>query len=180
MNGVSRIRKNVVRGVVAVMILADVALLAWNLRPSPEALARRMQEQQLQFLSDRLARDVTHAAQVRVSLPEVQRQCDEFYTHELSEVATGYSGVVSDLGAVAKKAGLRTGSISFTQKAVGGRGIMEVEVSMTVDGSYLSVVNFVNGLERSANFYVLESLSLGSSTGGLLKLNLKLRTYFRS
>jgi hypothetical protein len=47
------------------------------------------------------------------------------------------------------------------------------------------VVRFINGLEHSGNFYVLDGLALaGSGSGSVgdmrLKLNLQLRTYFRS
>jgi hypothetical protein len=49
-----------------------------------------------------------------------------------------------------------------------------------MQGAYPSLVSFINGLERSKSFYLLDSLSLDSSTDGLLKLNLELRTYFRS
>mgnify|MGYP001608520988 FL=1 len=59
------------------------------------------------------------------------------------------------------------------------RGVTEVTVSATVEGDYVSVVRFINGLERSDNFYLLDSLGLASSTGGSIKLNLQLRTYFR-
>jgi hypothetical protein len=49
-----------------------------------------------------------------------------------------------------------------------------------VNGDYPSVVRFINGLERSNNFYVLDGLQLAESTAGNVKLNLRLRTYFRS
>jgi hypothetical protein len=41
-------------------------------------------------------------------------------------------------------------------------------------------VRFINGLERSKNFYVLDGLSLAAGSGGNLRLNLRLRTYFRT
>jgi len=53
-------------------------------------------------------------------------------------------------------------------------------VAAAVEGDYANVINFINGLERSNNFYVLDGLSLASSTAGNLRLNLQLRTYFRS
>jgi hypothetical protein len=56
-----------------------------------------------------------------------------------------------------------------------------VDILAVVDGDYPSVVRFINDLEHSDTFYVLDGLSLASSgSGGQLKLNLQLRTYFRT
>ena len=61
------------------------------------------------------------------------------------------------------------------------RGLMELEISTAVEGDYDSLVQFLNKLEHSDNFYVLDGLSLNSTTGGgKLRLNLQLRTYFRT
>jgi hypothetical protein len=50
-----------------------------------------------------------------------------------------------------------------------------------VSGDYSSVVRFVNNLEHSDTFYVLDGLALAANgSGGQLRLNLQLRTYFRS
>lgn len=58
---------------------------------------------------------------------------------------------------------------------------MELEIATAVEGDYDSLVQFLNKLEHSDNFYVLDGLSLNSSTGsGKLRLNLQLRTYFRT
>ena len=54
-------------------------------------------------------------------------------------------------------------------------------MSATVEGAYPGLVKFINGLERSQNFYLLDSLALASGMGGTgVRLNLQLRTYFRS
>ena len=58
--------------------------------------------------------------------------------------------------------------------------MVEVEIASVVNGDYSSVVRFINGLEHSDNFYVLEGLALAAGSAGELRLNLHLRTYFRS
>ena len=58
--------------------------------------------------------------------------------------------------------------------------MVEIEISTVVDGDYASLVRFINGLEHSNNFYVLDNLALAAGSAGVLKLNLQLRTYFRS
>jgi hypothetical protein len=78
---------------------------------------------------------------------------------------------------------LRPSDISFRQSQQrdrrAPRDIVEVGISATVEGDYASLVRLVNGLERSPNFYLLDAMALSSTSGGLIRLNLELRTYFR-
>jgi hypothetical protein len=76
---------------------------------------------------------------------------------------------------------LQAGNLSFHQHEPDKRGVTQVDIFAVVDGDYSSVVRFVNDLQHSDTFYVLDGLSLaGGGSGGQLKLNLQLRTYFRS
>ena len=42
------------------------------------------------------------------------------------------------------------------------------------------MIKFINGLEQSKNFYLLNDLHLTSANAGMIKLQLDLRTYFRT
>ncbi len=75
---------------------------------------------------------------------------------------------------------LPASSVMFKQRDIEKRGIAEVELTTTVDGDYPSLVRFINGLERSQNLYLLDSLSLVAGQEGRIKLNVSMRTYFRS
>ncbi len=172
---------NLIRAALAIVLVLDVVLVVVDWRMgSSSPQAPRQELRRLQVQRELLAADVHRAGDIRRRLPEIQREYDEFFTKELREAASGYSSIEADLGGIAKQAGLKTDSITFRQHEVGNRGVTQVDVSTTVEGDYSSVVKFINGLERSANFYSLDSLTLASSTGGNLKLNLQLRTYFRS
>jgi len=43
---------------------------------------------------------------------------------------------------------------------------MEIDITTAVEGDYASLVNFLDKLEHSDHFYVLDSLSLASSNAG--------------
>jgi len=87
---------------------------------------------------------------------------------------------VADLSDISNRAGIHTGGVTFKQRELEKRGVTEVEVTTAVEGEYPNLVRFINGLERSKNFYLLDSLTLASSAGGSIRLNLQLRTYLRS
>jgi hypothetical protein len=180
MNEALQSRKNLVRWMLGVVLALDLILLVVNLRHTSSAQEQKLEEASLQKQHDLLAADVRRATEIRTRLPVVQRECDDFFGAELRPAATGYSAVVSDLGALAKQAGLRTDTVTFRQHDLSSRNVVEVEVVASIQGDYPSLVSFINGLERSKNFYLLDGLQLASSTGSNLKLNLQLRTYFRS
>jgi hypothetical protein len=166
---------------VGAIVLADLVLLLflWQLNASdPAALMR--QRADLETRAKLLKADVLRGQQIRKNLPGIGGQADHFYTDQLAPAAQGYSSIVGDLGEIAGKAGLRTAGTSFRDKRLEGRGVTEVDIDEIVEGDYGSVLHFIEGLERSKNFYLLTDLGLEPQTVGGLRLRLELRTYFRS
>jgi Tfp pilus assembly protein PilO len=127
-----------------------------------------------------MADDVTRAQTIRTTLPEIEQQCDTFFKQTFRPIGSGYSSVISDFGTLTRGAGLQAENLNFHQHEADKRGVTEVDISAVVSGDYSSVVRFVNNLEHSDTFYVLDGLSLApNGSGGQLRLNLQLRTYFR-
>ena len=149
-------------------ILVSLALAAALLAP-PVAIAQ-----------DAAPKPKPKAAAATSPLPKVGKDCDAFYHDAFLSSADGYSAIEADLGAIATKAGLRTTSITFSQKEVKDRGVTLVTVLDYVDGDYPAIIQFINGLERSKYFYLLNDLHLDTATAGAIRLHLELRTYFRT
>ena len=167
------------RWALVLLLALDVALLFVNWRNGGvEAQAQSLRALKYQFAL--MSKDVRHAQDVEKRLPEIQQQCEQFFKEQLSPASGGYSTIVADLGEIAGRAGLHTAGVRYNQLPSNERGVVEVEVAATVEGDYASLVRFINGLERSESFYLLDELVLASSTGGGIKLTLQLRTYFRS
>jgi len=173
--------KQWVRLALGVLLAADVALLVWNVR------AREQNPQSQVALRDRLRRqhellggDVRQAADIRNRLPEVEKQCDRFLAEQLLPVSGGYSAVVEDLNRISNETGLSTRGVQYKQKELPGRGVAEVQVSASVEGGYSNLVRFINSLEKSKQFYLLEELTLvESSSTNSIRLSMQLKTYFR-
>jgi hypothetical protein len=175
-----RRKKTLIQVVLGAIVLADLVLLGinWNLMASP-----RSPQTELKLLARQhalLAADVARAQKIRENLPAVQKESDEFFRDQFRPAGTGYSALEDDLGVLARTAGLRTEGLSFRQQPADKAGVSEIQISTTVDGDYPSVVRFIDSLERSQNFYILDTLSLAPGSAGGLKLNLQLRTFFRT
>src|SRR5437879_6544544 len=177
----SKRTKTIIRVILGIMVAADLLLAGVNWQM---AAANRTPQAELNTLKRQhtlMANDVTRAETIRATLPEIEHQCDSFFRQNFRPIGSGYSSVISNFGSLSRGAGLQAENLNFHRHEADKRGVTEVDISAVVDGDYSSVVRFVNDLEHSDTFYVLDGLSLAASgSGGQLKLNLQLRTYFRS
>lgn len=165
----------------ALLMAVDIALCVFLWRTSREAPDAMRAQREVLSVQDRLLKaDIERGAKIRASLPQVGRDCQDFYQQSFLNASTGYSSVETDLGNIASKAGLKTPGFGFKEAAVKDRGVTEMTITTSVNGDYASVIEFINGLERSKNFYMLSNLSLTSATSGEVRLDLELHTYFRT
>jgi Tfp pilus assembly protein PilO len=178
----SKQTKTIVRALLGIFVAIDIALAGINWQMAD---ANRTPQSELNALKREhalMATDVTRAETIRTTLPAVEQQCDTFFQQNFRPVASGYSSVISDFGSLSRGAGLQAENLNFRQHEADKRGVREVDISAVVEGDYSSVIRFVNDLQHSDTFYVLDGLSLASTGTSVaqLRLNLQLRTYFRS
>jgi hypothetical protein len=177
----SKKTKTIIRVVLGIIVAVDITLAAFSWQMAD---ANRTPQSELSALKRQhalMTADITRAETIRTTLPAVEQQCDTFFRQNFRPLASGYSSVVSDFGSLSRGAGLQAGNLSFHQHEPDKRGVTQVDILAVVDGDYSSVVRFINNLQHSDTFYVLDGLSLASGgSGGQLKLNLQLRTYFRT
>jgi len=173
-------RRLLIQIAIGLVLLADLVLLGvnWRLRLAPQTAGEQVlllrREQELMTL------DLRRAEGIRRDLPAVQRQCDEFFQKDLRPSDGGYSAILADIGTIAHDSGLNIESTRFKQQEIPKHGVAEVSIALNMEGPYPSLVTFIGSLERSNNFYLLDSLGLDTTTNGILHLTLQIRTYFRS
>ncbi len=175
-------RKKAILGAVIFLVLADVALAvySWKLSSAPRTPQQRLAAESK--LLDLRKADIKRAKDIQASIPAIQKDCDKF-EHSLFPARSGYSSVSSELDSIAKKAGIQLGNLSFKQTAIPERKLTEVVIDATVNGDYKSVIQFLNGVQRSTNIYEVESLTLANENANqgpanVIKVALHLKTYF--
>jgi len=177
----SRKWKLAVKIALACLLVLDGALIFANVRIAGEAPESQAQERGRLAQKERLlAADIGKGRAVEMHLPDVAKECDDFYQRNLLPASSGYSTVISDLGQMGKDAGVQISDTGYHETTVKDRGLTEVQISTAVQGDYQSLIRFINSLEHSPRFYVLDGLTLGSETSGAIKLNVTLRTYLRT
>jgi len=177
-------QKNIIVAALVLLIGADAAMALYSVSmassmrsPQQELAAQTVQLKLLQA-------DVERARIIKKDTPASKRDCDKF-DNSLPPSGTGYSVVSSELAEVSHKVGLQISSLSFRQADLAGRGMAEVSVDATVTGDYKSVVRFLNGLQRSSNNYIVDSLTLASEpagqvSSGKVRVGLHLKSYFKA
>jgi Tfp pilus assembly protein PilO len=177
----SRNWKTAVGVVLAILLLADAALIfvLWQAaREGPQAM--RAQRDRLAVQEKLLKADIERGDKIRASLPQIGKDCDAFYHDNFIAASNGYSAIEADLGQLTTKAGLKSTGFAFRQKEVKLHGVTEISITTSISGDYPAIIRFINDLEHSKNFYLLDNLHLDSAAAGGIHLNLDLRTYFRT
>ncbi|MFY9528560.1 MAG: type 4a pilus biogenesis protein PilO [Candidatus Acidiferrales bacterium] len=172
--------KRALGAALALLLLLDLSLafVRWQAaQAAPQAM--RQERTRLQTEARLLKADIDRARSIQQHMPDVGKECDRFYQEDLLPASAGYSAVMADLSDIAGKAGLRTSGLNFKQKDLKERGVTEIDIEASVEGDYPAIIHFINGLERSKNFYLMNDLGLDSQGTGGIRLKLALRTYFR-
>lgn len=180
-----KFEKQLVIAGVTVLLLADVALgvYSWRLSNSPTVSMQDLNSQAGKL--KKLKAEIEAAEKTTADFPKTVKDCERF-EQSLPTVDTVSSTVAGDLGDVAKKSGIQLTGVVFRdkekEKDAGLRTISERTMDATIAGGYGGVVKFLNGLQKSPNFYVVDSLEVATeaNTPNVLRVVIHMRTFFRA
>lgn len=177
------LQKRVILIALGVLLAADIglAIYSWELSSAPHTSQKAFDEQTIKL--GLLNNDISSAQYIRDNMPATRKDCEKF-EQSLPAESTSSSSIISELDDVAKKSGLQIVGLTARPKEIKNRGMIEETIEASVTGDYGSVVRFVNGLQRSQRFYVLDSLVLateaqGQAPTGPIKVAVHIRTYLR-
>jgi type IV pilus assembly protein PilO len=165
----------VVLGLVNLYLLAHMAF-AWRAANSQNAAA--LADQMVQMKTAEIARQPLEGLDEK--LAQATKDADKFYKERLP---FAYSNVVGELGALAKKQGVKLIRVQYVYAPVmdGTVGALtEARMDASLSGDYRPLVVFINSLERDKMFFLITGLTLTGQQSGTVGLRLRLTTYLRS
>jgi hypothetical protein len=165
----------------AVLLVLDLGLAVYlwqGGRGDPQEIRAEVSRQTTE--AKLLRADVDRGEKIRASLPQAGKDAEAFYQQSFLGASTGYSRIESDLGAIAAQAGVRTSGFTFKEIATKESGVSQISVTTSVEADYPAVIRFINGIERSKNFYLLDQMDLKSVSTGALSLQLELHAFLRT
>jgi type IV pilus assembly protein PilO len=172
-----------VRIFLGVLLAANLvaAGYAFNLfGSSPEALSQSLvaAEARLQMDQARLARSRVLAS----SIGRGKTESDTFLATYFTSRRTTYSTIIGEINETAKTAGMKEqeGTIAPLDPIEGSDDLSMMTISINFEGSFAQFVKFVNMLDRSPRFLIIESLqATPQPKGDVLNTNLKLHVFVK-
>lgn len=161
--------------VLALICAASIALLM-----SPAARSRAAREQELERLQAELKikqKELGPISNIEARLDQAKKQQAAFYADRLP---ARYSDISETIAKLATENHVQLGNISYDTKTTPVSQLQQVNISAQVSGDYSNQVRFINALERSKLFFVLQSVDLAGGEGGAVRLGLRIETYLRS
>lgn len=163
------------------LIAADIAVyvgwlrgLAERIQVDPAALASVESE-----VAQRTA-EVERLRRVREQAPTAAPKLDAFARERFWNETVGYSRTLAELTEAAKNSGVRVGRTDYSESQLKERPeILQVQLTTSIEGSYASLLRFMEELERSPRFYLVHDLNVAGTRGGDVRLEMTLLTYFR-
>jgi type IV pilus assembly protein PilO len=130
---------------------------------------------QTQMRSSRVERLTSALAQLqahRQALEEVKGKAEvnrlrveEFYGRWLSSEADRLTQVIAEVKRMARTSGVRTSGFRYPDEALEEFELIRRSLVFSVEGSYQQLRRFIDSLERSDQFLILEEIGVSDSGG---------------
>lgn len=163
--------------VIAAMIIADVGAAAVLFSPLAGSQASRRQLiNQLTFDLNVKTRGVEPLRGMDKKVDVAKQQIGQFYKDRFAQRD---SDIADELGKIAQENGVHILRARYKQEDPEPSGVVPVEIEGDFSADYLHLVRFINALERSKLFYMVDSISLVGETTGPVRLDVTLHSYLK-
>jgi len=126
------------------------------------------------------ARDVDKLRPQHARVVEGNTSLDHFYDDVLSTKEKRLIGFQREIREIAGKYNINMESISYPRETYPKDKVTKLSAVMPLTGSYEGLRSFIDTIEKSENFILIEAIQLTNSREGgvILSLNIMLSTYF--
>jgi Tfp pilus assembly protein PilO len=176
-----RDRRTVMRAAMALLLAANVVAALVLFKPwggSASDLARQLDERRRDLVQQNLRLERTRIVAAKVE--KARSEGDQFLGDYTLIRRTAFSTLISEINAMAVKAGMKPKESSYVLEPVEGSELLEqLTLSVNYEGSYASLTQFVRSLDKSNRFLIIESLQAAPQPSGILSVNLKVDIFVR-
>jgi Tfp pilus assembly protein PilO len=163
--------------------LVVINLLFLNLVNRPRAFQARTADETTAVLAGQVAREQERVAHWQERADELQRSREalqRFFDEDLSTKSQRLVAVQKEIHRIAQTYQVQASQLKFTHDQVEGTDLIQLGVNIPLSGGYRNLRQFINSVEKSELFLIVQSIQLqeGERGGVLLNLNVRLTTYF--
>jgi type IV pilus assembly protein PilO len=175
--GIGKDPRVVVRLVLGLLLAANIAAALILFKPwgaSPEEM-----EQQLGQLRGQVRERTVSIERLRTLVAKAEKAREEgnaFMDEYFMGRRTASSTIITELKDNAKQAGIRQQDHTFAFEPIeGSDNLSMMTISGNYEGAYAELVEFINLLDRSPRFLILDTLTAAPErTAGMLNMNFKM------
>jgi len=177
-NSVQQARRILVT-IAIVFLLVDIAAAIVLLSPIGRSPAERKDEHQ-KLRVERMQKDA-EARPMRdmdKKIAASRESINDFYSNRLPAT---YSEISESLGKTAAENHVTLASVKYEQKPTGIAGLTNIPMTLSLTGDYVSLMRFINALERDKKFFVLDKVVIGDTgANNQLRVDVQLETFLRN
>jgi type II secretory pathway component PulM len=172
-----------VRAALGALLLCNVIAALILFKPwggSADDLERRIDTMRAQLPQQQAA-----LARTKTLVEKVQKaraEGDKFMSQYMLDERTAYSSVLGELDRDATQVGLKSREIQANVEPIDGSDTLGMmTISANYEGPYPNLTKFINALDRSKQFLIIESLQASPQpVGQAVNVNFKLNTFVRA
>jgi Tfp pilus assembly protein PilO len=163
---------------IAFAVMAVLCVVALVILFSPLVQERADEIMQLRAQQSMKQQQVSRIGDIDQKISAAGQQIAAFYQSRLS---ARDSAVSDNLGKIAADSGVKLEQVKYTPKETVPAGLRPVEIEANLSGQYPQLARFLNSVERNQPvFFIVDSIDLGGEQSGIVRLQVKLRTFIRA
>jgi Tfp pilus assembly protein PilO len=171
----------VLRAIIGALLAANLVAAVMAFKPfggSAEDLQREEAAltQQLTSLRNRVA----NGKQLVAKMQNARKDTDQFLTKYVTDERFGASTLYTELDRIASEAGVKQLPVAYSPQDIEGSDSMKmVTVTEGCEGTYAGLAKFINLLDKSPRFLIIESLATAApqQNGAALNVQIKIDTF---
>ena len=124
--------------------------------------------------------ELTQRREAEKRFNELHRQVESFYSDILRHKEEGLVDVLAEVEDLANKFQVKKENIQYHHETIDEDKVILFEITFPLRGGYANLRRFINQIENSKHFLIIDRVELSNpeEKGDNLKLNIKLSTYF--
>ena len=161
-------RRFVVRAILGTLLAANLVAAVFVFHPfggSAEELERDMRDRQRNLVA---------------KVEQAKIEGDHFLDQYILDRRSAFSILFGEVERLARESGMKPKESSYVLDPVeGSESIEQLTISANYDGTYDSLTKFVNRLDKTSRFLIVQSMQASPQPSGTLNVNLRIDTFVR-
>lgn len=174
----TRVIVRIVLGMLLAANLAAAALAFHLFDETPEQSARQVQRTRQQVLAAVVK--LNHTRQIAGKVEKGREEGTRFIATYMTSRRTTYSTILNELNEMAAQSQMISKDSVIGIEAIPGTDSLDMlTITASFQGQYQNLVKFVNALDKSKRFLIIQTLTAIPQQNGMLQVALKLNTFIK-